>query len=99
MDFYVDPAALRQLANGVQAAGDRASQAAAGLASAASLPADAFGRLPRAQATQEQYVRKLQDATDALRRVQGTLQDVSARLLVTADNYESADQASSPRPR
>jgi hypothetical protein len=92
--FTVDPAAVRRLGAAFESASFAVGRDASALGASARLSGGAFGRLPEGLAASSHYERKLSEALQGLAALQATLEQVASNLLVTADAYAAADQAS-----
>jgi uncharacterized protein YukE len=98
MMAYVDPAAIRSLADKFDATADSLAQQANKFAAGAHLSSDAFGTLPAGRQAFADYAERLQHASGSLQQIERSLQQFASNLRTVATNWELADGESTVRP-
>jgi uncharacterized protein YukE len=94
MMAYVDPAAVRSLADEFEAAADTLSQQVGKFAGGAHLSPGAFGTLPAGRQAFADYAERLQHATGSLQQIEKSLHQFASNLRTVATNWEVADEGS-----
>jgi uncharacterized protein YukE len=94
---YIDPSAIRSLADRFEAGADTLAQRTSRLAAGPNLSADAFGTLPAGRQSYVDYVERLQHASGSLQQVECSLRQFASNLRTTASNWERADDGSAVR--
>jgi uncharacterized protein YukE len=98
MGVDVDLEAIRSLAGDFRAAADSVGERAATFGESALLGSDAFGPLPAGRQAEAHYRERRQMMIRSLQELQATLRQFARNLDATAENWEQADQGSTPGP-